>query len=363
MGTYLLGSCAWPVSGSISSVKLADNEDRAGVQILLQSGSLVVITVKDPLNGLSLSFFSCGAVVGTGGYYGAAYDPDRHAYTTLIPRGIPARLFFDTLLVVEDGDGNSVPIDQAVLPYTTSAEEVPLSVTVVPSVVNAASYLPGISDGTIASLFGTGFTDAPGVYLASGFPLPTQIAGTSIKVNGIAAPLLAVTEQDGHGQINFEVPHLPGFFQQELSIVVDHNAKEQTFYVRNEFDQFGIFGSLAHLSGDPITLASPALAGEQVLIYWTGLGEPSFWQSNTPFLTDGVPAPADAVCATYINPQVKIGGAVADVSSCSAAPGMVGVGQVVVTVPPSLASGDYEVAVTMDTNLKGNVVRVPVRVP
>jgi len=360
-GAYQLNSCAWPVTGSISSVKLAENEDRTGVQILLRSGSLVVITVKDPLNALLKSFLLCGAVVGTGGYYGAAYDPIRHAYTTLIPRGIPAHLNFDTLLVVQDGDGNSVPIDTAVLPFTMATEEVPLSVSVVPAVVNAASYLPGISQGMIASLFGRGFTDTPGIYLASGFPLPTQISGTSVKVNDVPAPLLAVAEQDGQGQINFQVPHLP--YAQELVIVADHNGKEQTFYVRNFPDQFGVFGSLAHLSGDPVTEASPADPGEQVVMYWTGGYPSNFWQSGTAFLTDGVPTPASAVCANYLSPQVKIGGIVADATSCSPAPGTVGIGQVVVTVPSGLPSGDYDVELIMGGNLKGNIVRMAVRVP
>ena len=171
---YLLDSCEWPVPGSSTGVKLMDNEDLTGTQILLRSGSLVVITVKDPLNALPKSFFGCGAVVGTGGYYGAAYDPNRHAYTSLIPKGIPAHLFFDTLLVVRDGDGNSVPIDGAVLPFTTGADEVPLSVSVTPAVVNAATSFR-VTSGTIATLFGSGFMDTPGLEIASNFPLPTQL--------------------------------------------------------------------------------------------------------------------------------------------------------------------------------------------
>ena len=57
-GGYLLDSCEWPAPGSTSSVKLADSEDRTGIQIILRSGSLVVIRVKDPLNATSRSFSS-----------------------------------------------------------------------------------------------------------------------------------------------------------------------------------------------------------------------------------------------------------------------------------------------------------------
>jgi hypothetical protein len=34
-----------------------------------------------------------------------------------------------------------------------------------------------------------------------------------------------------------------------------------------------------------------------------------------------------------------------------------------VTVPPGLASGNYDVAVIMGGNVKGNIVRMPVQVP
>ncbi len=375
-GTYYLDSCAWPVAGSVSSVKLAENENRTGVQMLLRSATLVVITVRDPQNAIvaattslgipasTTNFFLPGCVVGTGAYYRADYNATRQAYTCLIPKGITAHLFFDTLLVVQDWDGNSVPIDSAVLPFTTAAEEVPVSVSVVPAVVNAASYLPGVTTGTIATLFGSGFTDTPGVQVASGFPLPTQISGTSVKVNGTPAPLFAVAEKDGQDQINFQVPHLPSYAQQ-LAIVVDNNGKEQTFYVRNWASQLGIFSSLAHVGGEAIAAANPAQPGEQITIYWTEVSGYDFEYSpegSFTFIPDGIPSPPSISCVSYSDPQVKIGDLAADVSSCSAAPGLVGIGQLVVTVPPNLTSGDHDVAVML-AHVKGNIVRLPVRVP
>jgi hypothetical protein len=161
---YQLDSCGWPAPGSISQITLAQNEDRTGVDITLLTGSLVVLTVNDPLNATSTSFFLPGVIVGTGGYYKANFDSTRRAYTRLIPKGITARLFFDTLLIVQDANGNSLPIDSSVLPFTTGANEVLLSVTVLPALVNAASYLPGVEQGAIATLFGSGFVDVPGVY-------------------------------------------------------------------------------------------------------------------------------------------------------------------------------------------------------
>lgn len=130
-GSQFLPSCGgWSFTPAIT---LANGENRTGLQILLLTGSLVVLTVHDPLNALSQSFFLPGVVSGTGGYYRANYDSTRAAYTRLIPQGITAHLFFDTLLVVQDPQGNSLPIDSSVLPFTTAGTETPLSVTVVPA--------------------------------------------------------------------------------------------------------------------------------------------------------------------------------------------------------------------------------------
>ena len=324
---YLLDSCEWPLAGNPGLITLTENEDQSGLQIILRSGSLVAITIRDPTNSLSTNFFLPSCVVGTGGYYRADYDSNRQAYTCVIPKGIPAHLFFDTLLVVQDMDGNSLPIDSNVLPFSTAADEVPLSVGVVPALVNAASYLPGVTSGTIATLFGSGFSDIPGVQAASSLPLPTQLSGTSVTVNGVPAPLFAVAEQDGQDQINFQVPHLPAYAQ-ELAIVVDNNGKERTFYVRNWASQLGIFSSLAHASGEPITSAMPAQPGEQITIYWTEISGYDFEYSpggSFTFIPDGIPSPPSIPCVSYSDPQAKVGGVTADVSSCSAAAGLVGI--------------------------------------
>ena len=82
-------------------------------------------------------------------------------------------------------------------------------------VVNAASYvttlnyspkdpahngLPLLSEGAIGSIFGTNL--AASTATAQTMPMPTQLAGTSVLVSGVAAPLFYVSPS----QINFQVP-------------------------------------------------------------------------------------------------------------------------------------------------------------
>ena len=80
------------------------------------------------------------------------------------------------------------------------------------AVMNAASFESGLpSGGALATLFVTGVTTAPGIYVAPlGQPLPFSLGGVGVYVNYGAAPILAVivpaSGQSGMTQINFQVP-------------------------------------------------------------------------------------------------------------------------------------------------------------
>jgi uncharacterized protein (TIGR03437 family) len=80
------------------------------------------------------------------------------------------------------------------------------------SVVNAASFQPGMPNiGGLASIFVSGLTGTPGLVTAqSSSLLPSQLAGVSVAIDGISAPILAVyipaPGQNVYGQINIQVP-------------------------------------------------------------------------------------------------------------------------------------------------------------
>src|ERR1017187_173381 len=73
------------------------------------------------------------------------------------------------------------------------------------AVVSAASYRPGgaVAPDSLASLFGVNLAGpTASAILDQTGQLPTQLAGTSVEVNGEAASLLYVSSS----QINFVVP-------------------------------------------------------------------------------------------------------------------------------------------------------------
>src|ERR1051326_7936082 len=66
--------------------------------------------------------------------------------------------------------------------------------------VSAASFAATLAPDSIAAAFGTGL--ATKVEIATGQPLPTTLAGTTVKINGEPAPLFFVSP----AQINYLIP-------------------------------------------------------------------------------------------------------------------------------------------------------------
>ena len=73
-------------------------------------------------------------------------------------------------------------------------------------VVNAASFAGGMVAGSLATVFAAGVRDDAGVVAADRVPLPNMLAGVSVTVAGIAAPVYSVSNVNGQEQVNFQVP-------------------------------------------------------------------------------------------------------------------------------------------------------------
>lgn len=69
------------------------------------------------------------------------------------------------------------------------------------AVVNAASYEPGITPGALATIFGVNLSGGI-TATATRLPLPTELGGVQVLLDGIPAPLHYVSDR----QINFLVP-------------------------------------------------------------------------------------------------------------------------------------------------------------
>ncbi len=216
-------------------------------------------------------------------------------------------------------------------------------------VVNGASFVSGgLVPGEIATIFGANLTTGSGINLASAVPLATQLINVQVLVNGTAAPIFAVDNVNGQEQVNFQVPYeVAGQGTTATVQVVNNGSAGNSITVPVIAAQPGMFtytvgpttyGAILHANYQLANTSSPAVPGETVQIYCTGLGAVS-------------PTPADGTAAagastTVATATVTIGGASAAVAYSGLAPGFVGLYQINATVP-TLSAGNQPVIITI----------------
>ena len=235
-------------------------------------------------------------------------------------------------------------------------------------VVNAATFDPRapVAPGSIASAFGLNL--ASSLTLASSLPLPTTLGGATVRVNGISAPLIAVSPE----QINFQVPwELLGQSQASLTVTVDGVTSSATTIRLTSFSP-GLFainqqgtgqgailiantGSFAAPAGT-ISGARPVIRGsESISIYCTGLGP----VTNPP--ASGTAAPTFPPSLTTAPPTVTIGGVPATVSFSGLAPGFVALYQVNVQVPQNAPTGSAVPVAIFTSGTASNIATIAVQ--
>ncbi len=210
---------------------------------------------------------------------------------------------------------------------------------------NFFETLPG---GSIATIFGANL--ASSTQTAKSTPLPRQLAGTSVSVNGIGAPLFYVSAT----QINFQVPSsndtTPGA-SSAAGIVVSTATGESEPYTNVttglsatpaifSIDASGCGqGAVLNVSADGSTsLNSPinsAMPGDYISIYGTGNG----LVYNQP--ADGSPAQATPLASAEITsgPVFDFEGAYNGAEWAGRAPGFVGLDQFNFQVPATVRQG------------------------
>lgn len=252
--------------------------------------------------------------------------------------------------VAIDGAGNlyiSDSLNQRIRKVTNAGSTTVPAFTAA-GITNGASFVSGVSPGAIATIFGSNLSNnVQGILLAYTAPLPTKLAGVSVTIDGIAAPLFAVDNVGGSEQLNVQVPfEVAG--KANISVSVNNGRGSQAVEVAVQPAQPGVFtsdgvnGAILHGANNVlITSSNPASKGEVVVIFATGLG------SVTPASPTGALAPSTPPFSmTDVKPTVTIDGNAADVPFSGLAPGFVGLYQVNATVPVGTTSGSVDLVVT-----------------
>jgi uncharacterized protein (TIGR03437 family) len=219
------------------------------------------------------------------------------------------------------------------------------SITITVSSSSSAPSISGIADGAsfghsyapgeVLSIFGSGLATA--TQAASSLPLPTTLGGTTVTINGVAAPMYAATPNQLNVQIPYEIQ--PG---SNATLQVQSNAQSASYSFTAGATAPAIF---TNSGGAPVPNTSGNL-GSTLTLYITGGGAVS------PTLADGA-APASGTAAANLPKPVNqpvsvtIGGHSATVSFIGIPVGLVGVMQVNYTLPTTVTAGVQPVIVTI----------------
>jgi uncharacterized protein (TIGR03437 family) len=196
-------------------------------------------------------------------------------------------------------------------------------------VVNAASFAPAgnpIAPGEFIALFGTGLAKSQQTAVP---PYPATLNSVSVQINNKPAPIYFVSS----GQINCLVPYGVSGSTATIS-VTNSGTTSNTVTVPLAATSPGMFssnqtgtgaGAIRHADFSLVNAASPAVGGETVLIYLTGMG------AVNPTVADGV-GPT-VLTNTVSQPTVLVGGTAGNVAFSGLAPGFPGLYQINVTLP------------------------------
>jgi uncharacterized protein (TIGR03437 family) len=223
-------------------------------------------------------------------------------------------------------------------------------------VVDSARYATSIVGGSIAAVFGTNL--APAHVHNNVLPLPTELGGVTVLVDGVPAPLFDVTST----QITFQVPwRLLAKTQATVAVVVNGFTSNAVTVMPAPFAP-AIFTTNSQGTGQGAVLfngsavlvdsSNPARAGNLINIYATGLG------GTIASVADGT-AGSGSVMAANI-PTATIGGIGAKVGFAGIA-GFVGLYQINVTIPEGVPSGSAVPLVLTIGSVASNTVTIAIQ--
>ena len=206
-------------------------------------------------------------------------------------------------------------------------------------IVSSANFgAPAMAPGGLFTIFGSNL--ATTTAQASSSPLPTNLGGTEVVVNGRFAPLLYVSP----GQINAQFP-VDAEFGRGGVIVRSGLGQSLTIFMESTAAAPQLFtdgGRVIAVNQDgTLNSATNAARGDSlVTVFLTGQGPVN------PPVASGLPAPGSPLAEVTLPVAAEIGGRQVEIQFLGLAPGFVGLAQANLRVPAGLA-GNLPVRLTI----------------
>ncbi len=211
-------------------------------------------------------------------------------------------------------------------------------------VVNAASFAPftaSLSPGEFVTLFGSNLASSAAQNFS--LPVPTQLNGVQVLVNGTAAPVSYVSPS----QVSFLVPFATGSIA-SIQVVNNGTASNTVTSLVGTtspgvftYPSGGMFMAAAtHLDGTLVSENAPAEPGETVELFVAGLG------TVNPAVSDGSDGQVNDLSLTTNSITVFVDQQPTQVSYSGLAPTLAGIYQLNVVIPAGTNSGNVFIDVS-----------------
>ena len=211
-----------------------------------------------------------------------------------------------------------------------------------------------VAPGTIVQIYGSGLS--AGTATAATLPLGTSLAGTSVSIGGLPAPLFYASAVQINAQVPFELAA-----EGDYQIVVNNSGALSPPDVLHVSAAAPGLAALAngiavaqHANGSLVTDLLPAKAGEALVFYASGLGV------TNPAVVSGAASPAGTLAVPQLTPLLLIGQAAATIQFVGLTPGLVGLYQINALVPASAPNGTLPVTLSQAGSVSATV-NLPVR--
>jgi uncharacterized protein (TIGR03437 family) len=216
-------------------------------------------------------------------------------------------------------------------------------------IVDAATDLPALSPGSLASIYGTGMatTGNSSTFDTSTDTFSNDVAGVQVFLNGEASPLIFLSSD----QINFAIPWdslvgpalnvevmLNGILSNPIPITLG-TAAPSLFGIPYNDSALGV----ANVAIDSCPNNEAPQAGAYCTLWGNGFGP------TNPALTDGGLAPPPPLAWTDSTCALTIDGVTAQVTYCGGAPGEI-IYQLNFVFPPGVGSGAQKGTLTINDN-------------
>jgi len=210
------------------------------------------------------------------------------------------------------------------------------------SVLNAASFQPGIEAGSWAMIKGVNLANTTRIWTAadfSGASLPTSLSGVSVTIDGDPAFVYYISPT----QINVQAPSDSTLGN--VQVVVNNNgalSAPATVVLQKYTPAFFMVPGTNYAIASRLpdyalvgNLSTPAIPGETLVLWATGFG-PTIPAAPAGVEVSGAPATASA-------PTVTVGGMPVRVVSSVLTTGSAGLYQITIQLPANLPTGTVAV--------------------